>query len=410
MARRVRDASLESRTARAKLEPRGKPYYRSIGPGLHLGYRKGDGARRWVARVYSEGQYKVEVIADADDIMDADGINILNFGQAQDRARALITKKPVGPYTVAEAIAAYIVHLEGRSTCKETAARLAASVPQSLQDRPVDGLARQELVDWHRDIAKQPPRVRTSKGGPLAYREVDFGDPEVARKRKVSANLLLIMLKAALNHALLEEKVSSNKAWSKVTPFEGVNVARTRYLSVAEAQRLINASDPDFRLLVQAALFTGCRVQELARLVVADFNPDSGTLLIQRSKSMKPRHVMLGDEGIAFFGDLVAGRAGSERMLGKHWGYSSQERPMRKAVALAKIDPPASFHALRHTWASLSVMSGMPLMVVAKNLGHVDTKMVEKHYGHLSVGYVQNEVRKHAPKFGLVAGNVEALR
>jgi hypothetical protein len=27
-------------------------------------------------------------------------------------------------------------------------------------------------------------------------------------------------------------------------------------------------------------------------------------------------------------------------------------------------------------------MNGMPLMVVAKNLGHVDTRMVEAHYGH----------------------------
>jgi hypothetical protein len=44
-----------------------------------------------------------------------------------------------------------------------------------------------------------------------------------------------------------------------------------------------------------------------------------------------------------------------------------------------------SFHALRHTWASLAVMGGVPLLVVAKNLGHVDTRMVEKHYGHLAL-------------------------
>jgi hypothetical protein len=29
-------------------------------------------------------------------------------------------------------------------------------------------------------------------------------------------------------------------------------------------------------------------------------------------------------------------------------------------------------------------MNGVPLMVVAKNLGHADTRMVEKHYGHLA--------------------------
>ena len=56
-----------------------------------------------------------------------------------------------------------------------------------------------------------------------------------------------------------------------------------RYLTVAEAKRLINAADPDFRILVQAALQTGARYGELARLTVTDFNPHVGTLSIQHS-------------------------------------------------------------------------------------------------------------------------------
>ena len=47
--------------------------------------------------------------------------------------------------------------------------------------------------------------------------------------------------------------------------FKNVDTARLRYLTIAEAQRLINASEPDFRLLVQAALQTGARYSELAR-------------------------------------------------------------------------------------------------------------------------------------------------
>ena len=55
-------------------------------------------------------------------------------------------------------------------------------------------------------------------------------------------------------------------------------------------------------------------------------------------------------------------------------------------------------------------MSGMPLMVVAKNLGHKDTRMVEMHYGHMAPSFVVDAVRKHAPKFGLAASNVRGLR
>ena len=49
-------------------------------------------------------------------------------------------------------------------------------------------------------------------------------------------------------------------------------------------------------------------------------------------------------------------------------------------------------------------------MVVAKNLGHSDTRMVERHYGHLAPSYVAESVRKHAPKFGKVtASNVTPM-
>jgi integrase len=410
MARKVREASLETRTARAKLRPRGKPYYRSIGPGLHLGYRKGDEARKWVARLYAgDGAYRVETIADADDIVDADGVSVLTFFQAQERARAIVGKESAGPYTVAEAIADYVRHLEGRATCNDTAKRFAAHVPVSLQARTVDDLTRQDLTAWHRGLAKQAPRVRFAGTKP-SHRAVDMRDPETARKRKASANVMLTMLKAALNFAYSEERVASNKAWSRVSPFENVNQPRTRYLTVAECRRLINASDPDFRKLVQAALLTGCRYQELARLTVADFNPDSETLLIKISKNGKSRHVMLGDEGVTFFRDLTAGRAGHEIMLGRFWNHGNQGYAIKRACERAKLSPSVCFHSLRHTWASLSVMGGMPLMVVARNLGHADTRMVEKHYGHLSASYVADQVREHAPRFGIATGNIKAMR
>jgi hypothetical protein len=56
-------------------------------------------------------------------------------------------------------------------------------------------------------------------------------------------------------------------------------------------------------------------------------------------------------------------------------------------------------------------MNGVPLMVVAKNLGHTDTRMVEKHYGHLAPGMWQTP-SAGAPKFGIKPEktNVKALR
>jgi site-specific recombinase XerD len=70
---------------------------------------------------------------------------------------------------------------------------------------------------------------------------------------------------------------------------------------------------------------------------------------------------------------------------------------MKDACERARIEPPANFHALRHTYANLTIMNGAPLMVVARNLGHADTRMVEKHQGHMAPSYVADAIRAAAP-------------
>jgi hypothetical protein len=42
----------------------------------------------------------------------------------------------------------------------------------------------------------------------------------------------------------------------------------------------------------------------------------------------------------------------------------------------------------------------MALLVLARNLGHSDGRMVELHYGHLHADYVAKQVEQHAPRFG----------
>lgn len=410
MARRVRDSDLESTAARGKLKARGKPYFKSIGNGLHIGYRKGATKGVWVIRRYvGDQKYVVETTAIADDIEDANGSTVLNFRQAQERAREIAgAARYVGPYRVKDAVADYISnHLEGKSTAYDSRIRFERLVLPALGDELVDELTTERLKEWHRDLARSMP-IRPRSDG--VERTVDLTDPEVARRRKASANRVLTNLKSALNYAFDEGKVGSDLAWRRVKPFGSVDRARTRYLTLAECQRLLNACDGDFRSLVRGALETGARYSELCRLRVGDFNPDSGTLHIAQSKSGHGRHVILTEDGQAVFAQLTAGRPASAPMFGKEWQSTEQTRWMRLACARAKIEPPLGFHQLRHTWASHAAMSGMALLVVARNLGHTDTRMVEKHYGHLAPSYVVDQVRQHAPRFGKVESNVKANR
>ena len=164
-------------------------------------------------------------------------------------------------------------------------------------DKKASELDADEIRKWHREIARTPARTRTKAGAEQAYRTGSLQEPETQRKRQASANRCLGLFKAALNLAWREKKVESNDAWQRVELFRGVDIPRARYLSVAEAQRLINSAQGDFRILVQAALQTGARYQELARLRVSDFNADAGTLHIRKTKTHKDRHIVLTDEG-----------------------------------------------------------------------------------------------------------------
>jgi len=173
----------------------------------------------------------------------------------------------------------------------------------------------------------------------------------------------------------------------------------------------MNAAEPDFRDIIRAALLTGCRWGELIQLECRDFNRDAGTLSIRIAKSGKGRHVPLTTEGQAFFERACMEKTGLifTRANGEPWGRSHQTRRMAAACEAAHIEPPASFHDLRHTYGSMLAMEGVPLHVIAEALGHSDTRMTQRHYAHLQPSYVADTIRAHLPSFGIETGKVSKL-
>jgi integrase len=421
MARTVRDANLQTRAARLRLKPRGKPYYRGVDHGLHIGYRRSPSVGRWVVRVYIGDQnYKVETIGTADDVADADGVAVLNWSQAQEKARQRRSElvrveaglpAASGPYTVQDAVEAYLAWLEKHSRSSGGASARNARWDAEAHILPKLGrlecakLTEARIEKWHEGVAASPPRLRSKTGAAkVRHADVDMSDPETVRRCRLRANHVLTILKAALNMARDKRRVLTDDAWRHVKLFRDVDVARVRYFQVDECRRLVRSCEEDFGELVQGGLHTGARYGELARLEPSDFNADVGTIAVRRSKTGKPRHVVLTEEGRAFFASLVR-RAANRKFLfvradGQPWNKSWQHRPMTAACAKANIER-AGFHTLRHTWASHAVMNGVPLLVVAKNLGHTDTRMVEKHYGHLAPSYIADEIRRGAPRFGI---------
>ncbi len=424
MPRTVRNPKLDTRSARTKLAARKSVYCTPITPGFTLGYRKGAKGGVWIAKFVRDGQRRETTIGPADDVMDADGIATLSFAQGQEKARhwfgqvareAAGETGPSGPYTVADAVEDYMQWFRAhRKSVRDTDYSIKTYILPDLGPAELSKLTPARLREWHRKIAETPPRLRTRKGEAQQYRDTS-GDPEAKRKRRATANRILTVLKAVLNHAWREGKIASDNTWRRVTPFKEADAARLRYLTRDECTRLVNACDPDFRQLVQAALVTGCRYGELTSFKVDDFNRDSGTVLVRESKSGKAHHTILANEGRAFFEEVTAGRPGDETLFlradGKPWRKAHQHRRTDEACERAAINPRISFHILRHTYATRLVMAGVPLQVVAQNLGHADTRMVEKHYGHLTSSYVADTIRTAAPEMGIgSAGKVAVLK
>ncbi len=416
MARTVRDANLESRAARLRLKASHRPHWKTLDQGAHLGYRRMKRGGVWYARFYSgNGEYAYTTLGNADDASDCNGVAVLNYAQAQEKARAWFTEQariaegleavPSGPYTVAQALSEYLawyrVHRKAAKLIEGKADTYILSVLGSCEVRKLTPV---RIRKWHEDISQTAARKRIGKGKRHQVAAVAADDTDAVRKRRATANRVLTVLKAALNHAWREGKVASDDAWRRVKPFHNVDAPVVRYLNVDEAARLLNAAEPAHRPMFRAGMLTGCRYDELASLKAADLNLDGGTVIIRTSKNGKPRHVVLTEEAQQFFQIQTAGKSASALILprpdGEKWGRNQLHRPLEQACVRARISPAVSFHVLRHTHGSLLAMQGVPLQVIAQQLGHADTRMTERHYAHLAPNYVADTIRAHFPKIG----------
>jgi len=416
MPRAVRDTRLETRTARQMLAVKRHPYKRAIESGLILLYYRGKLRGSWSVRIYNKGKYREYKLGQADDRRDADGIDVLDFKQAQEKAKNKISevtlnrmgKRKVGPLTVKDAVDDYLDWFKAhRKSHRDVENRLNLHVLPAFGDQLVQELTRDEIEGWHRKLAHSRARVGGIQGNKIRYRK-DL-DP---RARKVTANRTLAYFKAALNRAHMGGKVLCNPVWKTVEPFRGVEKARVEYFSESETKRLINAAGSEVRPLIQAALYTGCRFSEITLFKVNDFSGKDGTVFVEQSKSAKSRFVPLTKEGVKFFKFVTAGKLSQDYIFTNLNGYRWKQlnnKAFNHVREAAKANPKATFHSLRHTYATLMLNNGASLEVICKILGHHSIAITEKHYAHMADSVKKQAVEQFLPSFGFDDSNVVSL-
>ncbi|WP_244643679.1 tyrosine-type recombinase/integrase [Alsobacter metallidurans] len=333
----------------------------------------------------------------------------MSADQARDRARSWAKAIRAGgvkvspTLTVGGVVERYIEarEAEGMKSVYDARSRFRTHISPKLGGLMVTELTLDRLTRWRNEMAKSAKRLRTAKGAAKQnIREIAAGDSDGLRRRRDTANRTLTLLKAALNWARDHRLVDDDSAWRLTKPFRGTTAARVRFLDINEQQRLLDSVEGPLRDLIAAALMTGARFGELARLSARDFDPTNGTIFIAESKSGKARHVPLTPGGATLFARLARGKAGEDpllsRIAGERWKPATYQRSFKEALQRAGLDN-LTLHELRHSYASAMVRAGAPLIVVAEALGHSDTRMAEKHYAHLAPSFVADTIRRTAP-------------
>jgi integrase len=117
-------------------------------------------------------------------------------------------------------------------------------------------------------------------------------------------------------------------------------------------------------------------------------------------------------EASVFFDRLTQGRDAEALMFtkanGSGWRAGDQDRPMRRCCEGAGV-PHGGFHTCRHSYASAALEAGIPMHIVAQNLGHADISMLQRHYSHISDAHKREMIQGRMTPLNLDDSNVVAL-
>ena len=411
MARSARSSQLETRTARLKLPVRKKPYTVRIAPGVRLAYRRNKTAGPWITiAADGKGGNWMKAFAAADDYEDANGDTVLNFWQAQARARVLArgdkskstSDSASKPVSVAAALDAYEADLKTRGGDVSSVARVRLHLSAKLLDKATALLTVRDLRHFRDALAK--------------------------KRAAGSVDRVCNSLRAALNLAAdTDDRIASRRAWEVGLKglYDAVE-ARNVILPAEPIRRIVEEAyviSPEFGLLVETLAVTGARVvSQVARLEVQDVQGGGDPRLMMPSskkgrgvKKVIRRPVPIPESLAIRLRQAGQGRASDAPLLlkpgGEPWRKSDHTRLFSRAVEQAGLDPDeVTAYALRHSSIVRQLLANVPIRVVAVN-HDTSVAMVEKSYSPFIGDHADAATRSALLDLSAlpVAGNVVAL-
>lgn len=279
-----------------------------------------------------------------------------------------------------------------------------------------DGLARNTLESYRRDVRQFGEWLKTSRG--ISLVEAGHGDIQgylgyrfAHKARATSAARLLSSLKRFYRYAVRAGKAPADPTLKIDTPALPRGLPKT--LTEADVESLIAAPDMETtlglrdRAMLEMLYASGLRVSELVTLKAAQVSHDMGVVRVM-GKGSKERLVPLGEEALEWLTRyvrearpaLLSGRASDDLFVTARGSAMTRQafwQLIKRYAARAALAKAISPHTLRHAFATHLLNHGADLRVVQLLLGHSDISTTQI-YTHVARERLKQLHAKHHPR------------
>lgn len=153
-------------------------------------------------------------------------------------------------------------------------------------------------------------------------------------------------------------------------------------LSRKEIKNIINTiRNPKHKLIISLAYGAGLRISEAVGLKVKDINLEELTIHLKNAKGKKDRLTIFPEKIKNDLQNLMVGKNLDNYLFESERGGKLTERTAQKvfenALRKAKIKKEATFHSLRHSFATHLLENGVDVRYVQELLGHQNIRTTQ---------------------------------
>lgn len=155
-------------------------------------------------------------------------------------------------------------------------------------------------------------------------------------------------------------------------------------LSRKEIKQIINKTvNIKHRLMISVAYSSGLRVSEVVNLKCKDVDTDELTITVRQGKGKKDRVTILSDLIVADVKKLIAYKDFNDIMFESERGgkltTTTLQKVFKQTLKKAEIKKPATFHSLRHSFATHLLENGVDVRYVQELLGHQNIRTTQRY-------------------------------